>query len=313
MSLTHFYCPDGKRITVKQCLTPMGCRINNRCAPLPFLRKVSFDRKFEGVSPSAAGNGPRLIWGKAVFDYCSDPNGRVFAVLGTTIHGRMSDRGITHNVLSEEPLRDKEAKGIADLLEQDEYIPGSFILTDYKTSGSFAVAKWKGIKVKKVDIPVLDDKEKQVYFKSGKNKGNPKTKKESRIEHVNPEKELFGVSLQINRYRIFYEQYGFPISRMQIFAIPRDGGTWMATSRAITKNMYLIDIPRMEDDHVLGYYKKLQADVSKAFEDEYARLCEPWENWNGNRCANYCEIKEDCKDLCREFDEKWPGEGKERS
>ncbi len=310
--LVHFYCPDAQRITVKQCLTPKGCRMSSRCCPLPFLRKIGYDRKYHGVSPSAAGNGPRLIWGKAAFDYCADPNDRVFAVLGTTIHGRMSDLGITHNVLSEEVLKDKDTKGIADLLEEDEFIPGHYILTDYKTSGSFAVAKWMGINIKKTDIPVLDEKGEKVYLRSGKNKGKVKTKQDKTIEYINPEKELFGVSLQVNRYRIFYEQYGFPISKMRIFAIPRDGGTWIAIGRGIVLNKYFIDIPRMNDDEVLGFYKKLQAEVNQAFDEEYARLCAPWECWEGNRCANYCEIKEDCKDICREFDEKWPGTGKER-
>jgi len=310
MPLTHFYCPDGQRVSLKQCLSSQGCRMQDRCAPLPFLRKIGYDRKYSGVTPSAAGNGPRLIWGRAVFDYCVDPDDRVFAVLGSTIHGRLAEKGITYNVLSEEKLKDDQAKGIADLLEDDEFIPNQYILTDYKTSGSFAVAKWMGIKIKKVEMPILDEKGKQVYLKSGPNKGKAKTKQESRIERYNPEKNLFGVSLQVNRYRIFYETYGFKISRMRVFAIPRDGGTYIAKNRAIDRNKYLIDLPKLDDTSVMNFYAKLQAEVNQAFEDEYARLCLPWECWDGRRCAAYCEIREDCQELCKEFDEKWPGTGK---
>lgn len=312
MPLTHFFCPDSQRISLKQCLTSKGCRLKNRCAPLPFLRRIGYDRKYGGVTPSAAGNGPRLIWGKAVFDYATDPDDRVFAVLGSTIHGRLSEKGITYNVLSEESLTDKDAKGIADLLEEDERIPNQYILTDHKTSGSYAVAKWMGIQIEKNDVPVLDEKGNQVYLKSGPNKGQAKTKKESKTIYIDPKKDLFGVALQVNRYRIFYESYGFKISRMRIFAIPRDGGTFIAKNRGIAKNMYLIELPKIQDSEVLGFYQKLQAEVNQAFDDEWARVCSPWECWDGNRCANYCEIKEDCKDLCKEFNEKWPGQGKER-
>jgi len=311
MPLTHFYCPDGVRISVTQCLTKKGCRMKDRCCPLPFLRKIGYDRKYTGVSPSAAGNGPRLIGLKATCSYCVDPDDRVFAVLGTTVHGRLAERGITIDVLSEEPLKDKEMQGIADILEEDEYLDNAYILSDYKTSGSFSIAKWLGIKVIKEDVPILDKDGKQVYLKSGPNKGQPKTKKESHIEYVDPGIDIMPVTLQLNRYRIFYERHGFPISKMRIFAIPRDGGTYIAKNRGITFNKNFIPIRRMQDEQVLNYYRKLQAEVSKGFEDEYWRLCQPWECWEGRRCANYCEVASDCQDLCDEFKEKWPGEGKQ--
>lgn len=308
MPLTHVLCPDDKRISVKQCLTKGGCRMADRCAPVPFLRKVLFDREYKGISPSAAGNGPRLIWLKATTDYCVAPRDRVFSVLGTSVHGRLSDKGVTVNVLSEEPLSDEQQKGTADLLEEDEQLPGKYILTDYKTSGSYAVAKWLGIKIEKKDVPVIDPKtNKPAILKSGKNKGKVKTKKESRIIHVNPEKDKKGITLQLNRYRIFFEREGFPISKMRVHAIPRDGNTYIAQNRGITENMYIIPVTRMEDSDVLSYYANLQAEVNEAFETEHARICTPWECWNGNRCKNYCEVAEDCYDLCLEMGEDWPG------
>ncbi|MCK5616192.1 hypothetical protein KAR91_80755 [Candidatus Pacearchaeota archaeon] len=277
------------------------------------MRKISYDREFKGITPSAAGTGPRNIWLKATCDYAVDPNDRVFAVLGTTIHGRLSDKGITVNVLSEEPLSDAESQGIADLLEADEQIPGKHILTDYKSSGSFAVAKWLGIQLEKYDVPIIDPKtNKPAILKSGPNKGKVKTKQASKVIMGNPEKDKRSINLQCNRYRIFYEKTGFPISKLQVFAIPRDGNTYIAKNRGIDRNMYTIPIVIMDDDEVLNYYRKLQAEVDRAFEDEWARICEPWECWSGNRCATYCEVREDCQDLCLEFDEKWPGKGKGR-
>lgn len=307
MPLTHFYCPDDGRITVKQCLSKGGCRMAARCATVPFLRKISFDRKFTGISPSAAGNGPRYIWLKATTDYCTSPNERVFAVLGTTVHNRLGDKGIIVDVLSEESLSDEQMKGIADILEDDEMIDGKYILSDYKTSGSFAVAKWLGLTIKKTDEPVLDDKGEPIRYKSGKRKGEVKTKQKKEMVYVNPEAGKRPVTLQLNRYRIFYERAGFPVSKLQVMAIPRDGNTFIAKNRGIDKNMYIIPITRMPDHEVLDYYEKLQHEVNMAFEEEYARLCEPWEHWSGNRCNGYCEVAEECQDICLEFKEKWPG------
>lgn len=281
-----------------------------RCAPLPYLRLVSFDRKFRGVTPSQSGNGPLMIGLKATVDYAIDPDNRAFAALGTTVHGRMAQEGLTFNVLSEEALSDEQTKGIADLLEEDENAAHGYILTDYKTSGSFAVAKWLGIYVEKRDVPVLDDKGNQVLLKSGPNKGKVKTKQETTIKQDDQHVQKREIELQLNRYRIFFEKNGFQINEMRVYAIPRDGGTYIAKNRGVMKNGYFVPINRLSDDAVLDYYTNLQSEVDVFMKTGRVRLCDAWENWNGNRCMNYCDVAEDCKDICREDKLVWPGDNK---
>jgi len=282
----------------------------DRCAPLPYLRKITFDRQFTGISPSMAGNGTRLTGLKVITPYVVVPDDRAFAVLGTTFHGRMAEEGVVYNVLSEEAMSDEAAKGTPDLLEKDEHAKSGYILTDYKSSGSFKVCKWLGIYVKKTDVPILGTDGNPVLLKSGKNKGKVKTKQHREIIEDPVRIDKLDLELQVNRYRIFFEKNGFPINKMRAFCVPRDGGTHIAKSRGLLSNTRFVPVSRFEDSFVLDYYAKLSAEIVEFFDTGYARLCNDWENWEGRRCAFYCEVKNECKEMCIKHNEKWPGDGK---
>ena len=127
MPAKWFRCPDGQQIEIEQCLKERGCRMTERCATRPFLRLVGYDRKWTGVSPSSAGNGPRMLYIKAMAEYAIDPNDRVWAALGTSTHDKLAMHKYSSNVLTETPLSDNEMKGIADVLEEDEGKPGYFV------------------------------------------------------------------------------------------------------------------------------------------------------------------------------------------
>ena len=113
------------------------------------------------------------------------------------------------------------------------------------------------------------------------------------------------VELQLNRYRIFFEEKGFPISRIQIQAIPRDGGTYIAQNRGIDKNLYMIPVKRLHNKDVLDFYNKLSNEVKEAFRTDYARLCNNWESWDRRRCEKYCEVKDACVQMSQDNGEKW--------
>ena len=295
MPLKNFICPDDKKISIKKCLAPKGCRMDQRCATLPYLRQISHEREWKGkISPSRAGVGPRKIWLEQVVDYAASPEGRVWASMGTVTHDKLSHYKYTDNVLSEEPLSDNDMSGIADVLEMDEENDGRYILFDYKTSGSFQLTKWLGIYQK--DVPVLDENGETVLVKTGKNKGTPKTKKE--ITYDTSKIDIKKEEYQLNRYRIFFEMNGYPISKMFIQAIPRDGGTYIAQSRGISRNLYMIPVRILPDKEVLGYYETLQKEVDNAFLASYARKCNDWESWGKNRCCEkYCEVFEACQQV----------------
>jgi hypothetical protein len=282
-------------ILIKDCLKLGGCQMKDRCATLPYLRLVGYDREWRGVTPSAAGTGPRLLYLKATTDYVIDPNDRSFAAIGTGTHAKLSLHQYTHDVLSEEELSDGKIKGIADVLEIDENSPKMdlYILNDYKTFGSYKAARVMGII--SVDRPLLDEKGKPVLLKSGKNKGKPKTRKV--VEYRPERKENREVALQLNRYRILFERYNFPVSKINIQINPRDGNTYMAKNRGIDRNLYMEPIPILPDQEILDFYDKLQAEVDEAFKTGWIRQCNAWESWNGRRCKGYCEIAAACVEM----------------
>ena len=45
MPLKWFTCPDGERIEYQKCLVEGGCRMNRRCAVLPYLHMVAEERR----------------------------------------------------------------------------------------------------------------------------------------------------------------------------------------------------------------------------------------------------------------------------
>lgn len=305
MPALWFRCPDKETILIDKCLESKGCRMTSRCATRPYLRLIGYDRKWEGVSPSSAGNGPRMLYLKATVNYVIDPNDRVFAAFGTSTHEKLSIYSFSNNVLTETKLKDEEMNGIADVLEEDEEKPGFFILTDYKTWGSFKVAKALGIVSETTEETVLDEEKKPVLLKSGPNKGQPKTIKKTVIKQDPAKVDLKSEELQLNRYRIFFESYGFPISRMQIQVVSRDGSTYIATNRGINRNLYVIPIKRLINADVLGFYRALAMEVTQAFKDGYIRLCNMWETWERRRCEGFCEVVDSCKEMSKKAGERW--------
>lgn len=289
MPAKTFFCKDGGKIEIDTCLSFRGCRMKERCAPLPYLNAASYDRVWNGISPSSAGSDARLIWLKATKNYAVDPASRAFALLGTAVHGKLALH--EYNVLAEEKLSDEQMEGTADLLEKDENEDG-YVITDYKTFGSYKIMKCLGIVSETVQIK--DDNGELIRFKSGKNKGEVKTRKEIKIK---PEyTDIKNEALQLNRYRLFFENNGFHITRMQLFAIVRDGGTMAARSRMITENIYIIPVPMLNDAEVLDYYSALDNKVKEAFKNNYAPKCNKELSWDGRRCNGFCEVADYCKE-----------------
>ena len=292
MPLRWFICPDGKKVEVKQCLKFRGCRMRQRCATLPYLRLVGYDRKWKGVTPSAAGNGARYLFLKATTDYAIDPQDRAWAAIGVGTHSKLSIHAYTFDVLSEEKLSGHKIEGIADVLEESEYKEGYYDLYDYKTYGSFKTLKALGADY----VDLFDEEGNPILYKSGKKKG--KQKKGYVLGLKKP--SLRNEELQLNMYRILFESNGFPIHRMMLQIMPRDGGTHIAFSRNITRNIYLVRVKRLDDDEVLSYYRNLAMQVKKAMMDGWAPKCDKWESWQGRKCDGYCEVTEACKLLDKE-------------
>lgn len=283
--LKRFVCPDEKEIDITLCLEK--CRLGERCASRPFLRRVAYDREWRGITPSMAGNGPLFIGLKATKDYSVKPTSRVFALMGVAVHEKLSIHSLTYDVLSEENMTDEKVKMIPDLLDESETIPGTYELSDYKTAGSYKVAKWLGLEQTET---VLEE-----VFKSGKRKGQQKTKKHLSFNPELQMKEIRDLQFQLGRYAIAFERKGFPISKIIVDLAPRDGNTYIAKNRGIDFEMKRLEIPRLPDDEVLQYYYNLKKEVDWFFNKGNARFCDEWESWSGRRCQGYCEVSEYCK------------------
>lgn len=296
MPAVGFICTDKEKIQFDKCFK--ACRMGRRCATLAYLRLISYDREWRGVTPSMAGNGPRLEYLKKTKPYYIDPSDRVFAALGTGVHGKLALHTYNENILAEEPLSDDQTEGTPDCLEPDESKKDFYVLTDYKTWGSFKVAKALGIVKTTKDVPILDEEGNPILLKSGPNKGKPKTKKEHTFETQQRDvSDVLETMLQLNRYRILFEKSGFPISRIQVQACVRDGGTYIAKGRGIEQNLYLIPIAVIPDDIVLKPYNKLAKEIEEADKTGYIRKCNEWESWDGRRCDGYCDVAEYCKEM----------------
>lgn len=288
MPLAQFICPDDQKIDIGQCLNK--CRMAQRCLTLPTLIKIaSSERPWDGhPSTTRLQNGTMLEFLRATTPYAIDPKSRSFALLGNDHHEKLAAMAQGASVLAEQH-QPGMVPGTPDLLEEDENLDGHFILTDYKTYGSYRVAKMLGM-----------DKEHtlsttEIYKTSGKwgKAGSPK-----RINKfvVKPElADLEDEQLQLNHYRVLLETQGYPITKMQVQATVRDGGLQASRERGITGTIYLIDIPRMPDYQVESYFERKRIALVQAVTSGIApQVCNDKECWGGRRCQDYCEVASSC-------------------
>jgi hypothetical protein len=90
MPAIGFICPDSQKIKFEDCFKE--CRLKdslpcNRCKALPFLRKCSRQREWEGEpSTTQLLIGTREAWLKITRVYFINPDDRAFSILGTNAH-----------------------------------------------------------------------------------------------------------------------------------------------------------------------------------------------------------------------------------
>ena len=286
--LKFFVCSYG-RIPVEDCLRK--CPGGDRCLSLPTLIQISWQRPWEG-KPSITQllNGTRMAYLEIIKDYAVKPDDMAFALLGTRHHFRLDKIAKKIDALSEEKLEDEETKGTLDLLVPDETTDEEkYLLYDYKTSGSFKVAKALGLTAIKVPSPT------EVYEKSG-SWGKAGTPKMLTIWDQNPAHvDMWDWELQLNAYRLKVEKIGFSISKMFIQVTARDGGTFIAENRGVMKNIYLIPVKRLDDEKVGAYFVTKASNLLNALNrKELPPPCNDQENWEGNRCKSYCNVWEWC-------------------
>lgn len=275
-----FICPDKETICTEDCYRQ--CRMNNRCAPISFLRLVADEREWKGKpSVTQLQNGTLESYLKLTQDYFIDPNKMAFAVSGTKKHAALE-------VYGETPETTMELEGITGTNDDVEEDNGELVVIDHKTSGSFKVAQCLGIKIEKIKVP-------NGTYQNGKDK----TKTISRKVAANPE---WGEYLyQLNMYRIMLEKTkGLNIKRMKVFFVVRDGGTYISDSRGIYNNIYYQEVPHVNDEIILNYFTQKRDELLTALETNVTpQICSQEERWYGNKCEKYCEVRDICPRILR--------------
>lgn len=219
---------------------------------------------------------------KLTNEYAVSPDQRAFMVHGTKAHANLEGSEDEFSLL-EESFQDSEITGIADVLECEN---GKNVLVDYKTAGSFKVAKALGFYVE-------DEKTGEAY-KSGKRKGEAKTRKVLKRDSSKIDRRDW--ELQLNKYRIEFEKKGFKIDNIKIQALVRDGGTYIAKSRGVFRNIYYFNIDRIPDAEILAYFETKKVALLTALQQGYWNdICTAEENWDSLKCQKYCEVAEFCK------------------
>jgi hypothetical protein len=284
MQAIKFLCPDGKEELITDCLK--SCRMKERCMTRPTLIHISEQREWKGYpSTTQCLNGTRQEFLKLTNDFTIDPQDRAFMFLGSVAHYPL-EKADSGESLNEEKFTGTDVSGMADHYDGEEQT-----LWDYKTSGSYKAASAMGVVSKKVVDPSG-----AVYARAGKGyaKGDPKMITEFSID---PEKaDCKDWELQLNRYRIFFEAAGFPVKKIKIQIIVRDGNTYIAKNRGIDKNIYIVPIRILPDEEVLSYFKaKSEALVHAMETGELPDYCTEDERWNNMRCERFCDVAHICK------------------
>jgi len=259
--------------------------MGNRCATRSYLQMIRKERPWTGKpSTTQLITGTMNAFLKLIKDYSISPDQRAFMIHGTKGHSNLENADDEYSFL-EEKFNDEntEITGIADVLEIEN---GKSILCDYKTAGSYKVAKALGFYV--------DEEPTGEVFKSGKRKGEPKTRKVLKCSL--DKMDRWEWEMQLNKYRIEYEKRGFKPNDLKIMCVVRDGNTYIARSRGVFRNIYYFNIDILPDEEVLSYFAQKKADLEKALKQGYWNdICTAKENWDGLKCQNYCEVAEFCK------------------
>lgn len=277
----YFRCPDGERQPIAACIDG-NCRMKERCAPLTYLKACGEQRPWSG-KPSVTQllNGTRASYLSLTTDFAVSPDDLAFQTIGSGAHLRMQSRGGDD---SEVGIEFEGITGIFDFVEKWE---GETVLWDYKTSGSYAVARAIGMTAQKEAL--LDENGQQMMWR-----GKARTTTTFSVDR--DQRDLKDWALQLNFYRVAHERkQNIKIDRMFIFSVVRDGGTVVAKQRGVEKNTYMIDVPMMDDDGVILYFVHKRDALLDALEKgKVPGECTREEAWDGRRCKGYCAVAEAC-------------------
>ena len=295
--LTDFICPDGNKVAITECMEK--CRMGDRCLTKPTLRAVAKQRIWNGIPSTTQllrGTYEAMLMIKA--DFAENPKEAMFKLLGTGVHKGLDDEATDETSIGEKDLGRQVldgVSGLADLLETEN---GLNILTDYKVTGSFKIAKALGLYFVLRETDEVYKARGSITMPDGtKREMKPGDKKMEKVWMPNYQnQDCRDWVLQLNHYRLMIEATGRPVHMMRIQAIARDGGTMVSSQWGITDRVYMIPIPILPDEEVKAYFEAKRAALVAAVEQgDWDTKCTPEETWDGRKCEKFCNVAEFCK------------------
>lgn len=284
--LKGFLCPsDNLPIEFSECLKDGGCRAGSRCCSRSSLKLISQVRPFNKENPKFSTtqliNGTMYEFLRITRNYYESPFDSAFKIIGTRAHKGLEMQKDELSLI-EERFEEQDVTGTADFLEIED---GFNTLGDHKVSGWYKVMKAVGWKAQEVETDEV--------YKSGAKKGQKKKKK----IYIKGEPDCRDWALQLNRYRIYFENAGFKVDRIKIESIVRDYKVSpRVEGRYLLNPIEYFDIERLGDREVLDYFDRKKTDLEKALKDNnWSEPCDETERWDDRRCKSYCPVNWACQ------------------
>jgi hypothetical protein len=252
---------------------------------LPTLIEMSKER-----DPNRKPSTTELLTGtcesylKRTKDYFVDPQDRAFSLAGTMHHSRLEKHEDDRHLL-EQKLEEFNITGIADLYDKK-----TKMLLDYKNTGSYKCAQLLGM-----TYNLTPDPSGAKYKSSGKwgRKGSPKMVKQWYRDEGLAEYGDWG--WQLNWYRYLLTKSGYEVDNMYIQVTLRDGGLAVSRDRGLDKHIYLIEVPKYDDEVLENRFLTARDELTKALETgNLPQKCSSEQTWNGRKCQSYCDVRNLC-------------------
>jgi len=296
MPLTGFEYPDGDIVSLEDVNTGNVdvMRMGIALPTLLHMAKQRDNNRPPSTTELLIGTCQAYLQRKV--DYTINPQDNAFALAGTMHHSKLEDSAneVDMGLNAEVALEYEGITGIVDLYDENNKT-----LIDYKNTGSYKITRLLGIQFKYGKHPT------ERYKRSGK-WGKVGSRKRIKIFYEDPETADFGEwGWQINWYRLLLEKNGYPVDDMYIQATVRDGGIAMARDRGVDKNIYLIKVPYIHNDHLLDKFLTNRDDLVDALRnDSLPDICNDEETWDGRKCEAYCPVRFKCPYIRKERNEE---------
>jgi len=284
MPAIGFVYPDGNKVSFED-VREGNVDILEMGMSLPTLIEMSKER-----DPNRKPSTTELLVGtcesylKRTKKYYINPQDRAFSLAGTMHHSKLEQHTDERHLL-EQKLEEFNITGIADLYDKK-----TKMLIDYKNPGSYKCSQLLGMTYRLIPDPYGAK-----YKSSGKwgKKGTPKMVKQWYRDEGLAEFGDWG--WQLNWYGYLLTKSGYEVDNMYIQITLRDGGLAVARDKGLDKHIYLIKVPKYDNQILESRFLKSRDELVKAIKtDNLPQKCSNEQTWNGKKCQSYCDVRNLC-------------------